>query len=211
MLPEGNPSTPPLAEALIGPGFYKLGYVTTDLEQAIDLFTRTLGFGAFARFAPSMEVTTGDGKRGPASLRCAFSTGRELVVELMQPLDGLVDVFREPLATADEFAIAFHHTGILVDDLERVKAQLPTNPAWESWLPGRMGVTYTRIPALGHYVEHVEYRGDGGDFLASVRSRAQTSPAPPPRPRARPGGHLDEGRQRHPLAGLWFRAPGSVS
>jgi hypothetical protein len=161
--------TAPLADALVGPGFYKLGYVTTDLERAIDVFTGTLGFGEFARFAPSMEVTTSDGRTGPASLSCAFSTGRELVVELMQPLDGLVDIFREPLADADGFAVVFHHTGVLVDDLEAVKKQLPAAPAWESWIPGRMGVTYTRLPELGHYVEHVEYTGDGGDFLASVR------------------------------------------
>ncbi|MFI5613384.1 hypothetical protein [Amycolatopsis sp. NPDC051903] len=58
---------------------------------------------------------------------------------------------------------------MLVDDLAAVKAQLPVPPAWESWLPDRMGVTYSRLPGAGHYVEHVEYRNDGGAFLASVR------------------------------------------
>lgn len=154
------------ADALVGPGFYKLGYVTTDLDRAVAMFRSGLGFGEFARFSPAMEVTTADGT-GPARLDCAFSTGRELVVELMQPLDGRVEIFAEPLG--EEFSVAFHHVGVLVDDLEAVKRQLPAQPAWESSIPDRMGVTYTWFAALGHYVEHVEYRGDGGDFLASVR------------------------------------------
>jgi hypothetical protein len=165
---------PRLADALIGPGFYKLGYVTTDLDRAIDVFTGQLGFGAFARFSPTLPVRTADGRTGPATLSCAFSTGRELVVELLQPLDGLVDIFREPLATLDGtgFGIAFHHTGVLVDDLEATLGQLPVAPAWQAWLPDRMGVSYTRPPGLGHYVEHVQYLGDGGGFLASVRRPA---------------------------------------
>lgn len=161
-----------LAESLVGPGFYKFGYVTTDLEEAIEVFAG-MGFGEFVRFAPAMDVVTDDGQRGAARLTCAFSSGRDLVVELMQPLDGLVGIFREPLP-ARGFGIAFHHTGVLVDDLEAVKAKLPARPAWESWIPDRMGVTYSWFPGLGHYVEHVEYRNDGGAFLASVRSR----PAP---------------------------------
>ena len=89
----------------------------------------------------------------------------------MQPLDGLVDIFREPLACGVD--VAFHHTGVLVPDLAAVKRSLPTGPAWEAWVPDRMGVAYTRLPGLGHYVEHVEYQGNGGAFLDFVR-------APPP-------------------------------
>ncbi|HEX4251553.1 MAG TPA: VOC family protein [Pseudonocardia sp.] len=160
---------PAVADALVGPGFYKLGYVTTDLDRAIEVFTGQLGFGPFARFDPALAVRTADGRTGPATLSCAFSTGRELVVELLQPLDGLVDIFREPLTALDGVGIAFHHTGVLVDDLEATLRELPTAPAWQAWIPGRMGVSYTRPPGLGHYVEHVQYLGDGGDFLASVR------------------------------------------
>ena len=176
-----NPApNPALADALVGPGFYKLGYVTTDLDRAIEVFTYQLGFGAFARFNPALPVHAADGRTGPASLSCAFSTGRELVVELLQPLGGLVDIFREPLAHLDPggFGIAFHHTGVLVDDLAATLRQLPVAPAWQAWLPGRMGVSYTKPPGLGHYVEHVQYFGDAGDFLASVRRR----PAGPSEP-----------------------------
>jgi hypothetical protein len=167
--------TPALADTLVGAGFYKLGYVTTDLDRAIEVFTRQLGFGAFARFSPTLAVHTGDGRAGPAALSCAFSTGRELVVELLQPLDGLVDIFREPLETLDRdgFGIAFHHTGVLVDDLEATLRLLPVPPAWQAAIPDRMGVSYTRLPGLGHHVEHVQYLGDGGDFLASVRQPAK--------------------------------------
>jgi catechol 2,3-dioxygenase-like lactoylglutathione lyase family enzyme len=170
-----NPTPhPALADALVGAGFYKLGYVTTDLDRAIELFTGELGFGTFARFNPTLPVRTADRRTGPATLTCAFSTGRNLVVELLQPLDGLVDIFREPLEPLDldGFDIAFHHTGVLVDNLEATLARLPEDPAWQAWIPGRMGVSYTKLPGLGHYVEHVQYLGDAGDFLASVRQPA---------------------------------------
>jgi hypothetical protein len=161
-----------LANALVGPGFYKLGYVTTDLDRAIEVFTGQLGFGAFARFNPSLTARTADGHSGPANLNCAFSTGHELVIELIQPLNGLVDIFREPLTPGGGFIIAFHHTGVLVDNLDDITRQLPAVPAWEAWIPDRMGVTYTKLPGIGHYVEHVQYLGNGGEFLASVREPA---------------------------------------
>ncbi|MFI5613385.1 hypothetical protein [Amycolatopsis sp. NPDC051903] len=71
-----------VAPAASGLGLYKLGYVTTDLDKAIETFTAQLGFDGFTRFSPSMDVTA-EGQQGPAKLDCAFSTGRELVVELM--------------------------------------------------------------------------------------------------------------------------------
>lgn len=67
--------------------------MTTHLDKAIEISTTELGFEGLARFSPSMDVVTGEGRRGPAKLDCAFSAGRELVVEPMQPLDGLVGVF----------------------------------------------------------------------------------------------------------------------
>ncbi len=160
------------AGALLHPGFYKLGYVTTDRDQAVELLTERLGIEQFVRFEPSFDVVTADGRRGRASLRCAFSAGRDLFVEVLQPVDGLVDVFAEPLAGSRGFALKFHHTAVIVDDLATVKAaaaKLGLRPAIEAHLPTGMSFTYILLPGLGHYVEHDQYDGDSRAFLDSVR------------------------------------------
>lgn len=86
------------ADALLHPGFYKLGYVTTDRDRAVDLLTERMGIEQFIPFEPSFDVVTADGRRGSASLRCAFSAGRDLYIEVLQPVDGLVDVLPALLA-----------------------------------------------------------------------------------------------------------------
>ncbi len=162
------------AGALLHPGFYKLGYVTTDRDQAVEILTERLGIEQFVPFEPSFEVVTADGRRGGASLRCAFSAGRDLFIEVLQPVDGLVDVFTEPLAGSRGFALKFHHTAVIVDDLAAVKAsaaKLGLTPAIEAHLPTGMSFTYIRLPGLGHYVEHDQYDGDSRAFLDSVRTR----------------------------------------
>ncbi len=107
---------------MLHPGFYKLGYVTTDRDQAVDLLTERLGIEQFVPFEPSFDVVTADGRRGGASLRCAFSAGRDLFIEVLQPVDGPVEVFAEPLAGSRGFALKFHHTAVIVEDLAAVKA-----------------------------------------------------------------------------------------
>jgi hypothetical protein len=162
------------AGALLHPGFYKLGYVTTDRDQAVELLTERLGIEEFVPFEPSFEVVAADGRRGRASLRCAFSAGRDLFIEVLQPVDGLVDVFTEPLAGTRGFALKFHHTAVIVDDLAAVKAaaaKLGLTPAIEAHLPNGMSFTYIRLPELGHYVEHDQYDGNSRAFLDSVRAR----------------------------------------
>lgn len=163
-----------LAGYLLHPGFYKLGYVTNDREQAMELLGSRLGVEEFVPFEPSFEVTTDDGRIGRASLRCAFSAGRELYIEVLQPVDGLVDVFTEVLTDSDEFQLVFHHVAVIVDDLAEVKkaaGELGITPAIEASLPSGMSFTYMKLPGLGHYVEHDQYDGDSRAFLDSVRDR----------------------------------------
>jgi hypothetical protein len=162
------------AGALLHHGFYKLGYVTTDRDQAVELLSEQLGIEEFVPFEPSFDVVTADGRRGRASLRCAFSAGRDLFIEVLQPVDGLVDVFAEPLAGSRGFALEFHHTAVIVDDLAAVKAsaaKLGLRPAIEAHLPTGMSFTYIRLPGLGHYVEHDQYDGGSRAFLDRVRTR----------------------------------------
>ena len=163
-----------LPEMLVGGGFYKLGYVTTDRDAAVKVLSDEYGFERFVPFEPTLAVSTDDGRTGPASLRCAFSAGRDLVVEVMEPVAGLVGIFREPLEGTAGFRLAFHHVGVLVDDFEAATVTMTRHglrAAWSADLPNGMQVSYTRLPLLGHMVELVHYGGDSGAFLAGVRGQ----------------------------------------
>jgi hypothetical protein len=163
----------PLPDYLIGKEFYKLGYVTTDRERAIEHFQTKLGFEEFVSFEPTFEAELPDGRKEQTRLRCAFSAGRPLTVEVMEPVEGLVDLWARPLRGAGEFAIAFHHFGLLNDDMDAVKAAAAAyglEPVLSATIP--VGTfAYWKLPGLGHYIEHMQYFGEGGAFLEGIRTK----------------------------------------
>jgi hypothetical protein len=163
----------PFPDFLLSDGLYKLGYVTNDLDWAVEHCRTTLGFAGFLRFEPRPRIRRADGRSGAAHLRCAFSTGSERVVELMQPLEGLVDIWAEPLAGTDVPTIRFHHVGVIVDDLAAVlksAADVGMRPVQESSVPGVLSVAYLELPGLGHRVELVQYDQGVGGVLAEARA-----------------------------------------
>src|SRR5260370_25368490 len=178
-LSPGNGSLP---DMIVGRGFYKLGYVTTDRDAAVKVLSNSYGFEQFVPFEPTLSVSTDDGRTGPASLRCAFSAGRDLVIEVMEPVGGLVGIFREPLAGAAGVRLAFPHVGLLVDDFDAAPLTMPRHglraPPLAA-LPNGMRVSYSRLPRLGPMVELVRYGGDNGALLPRVPGPAGRWVAPP--------------------------------
>ena len=166
-----------LADGLVGPGFYKLGYVTNDRERAIEHMQSHLGFEEFVRFEPEFDAVLSDGRTGHARLSCAFSAGRAQVIELMQPDEGLVDLWAAPLAGGTVLQIVFHHIGTVVDDIQQVRQAaeaVGAAPVLEASIGDAVAFHYLELPGLGHYVEHIQYRGEGDSFLRSVQSRPIT-------------------------------------
>jgi len=160
-----------IPSAFIGPSLYKLGYVTNDLDRAINYFEEQLGFEEFVRFEPKFAAQQADGTSADAHLRCAFSKGRSNVVELMEPYEGRVDIWREPLDGLSEFAVRFHHVGHATDDLPAVRESFAAkglDPLLWAESPV-FAFAYFPVPAAAHYIEHIQYFGEGGAFLAGVR------------------------------------------
>src|SRR5262245_13329379 len=109
------------ADIWLGSGFWKFAYVTTDRDQAVAWARDQLGVEEFETIERSWQVVMADGRQGEISGRVAFSVGRPTAIEFVEPVDGLVDFWRDPLADADGFAVRFHHVGLMVDDLEAMK------------------------------------------------------------------------------------------
>jgi hypothetical protein len=151
----GTPGAPPAM--LIGDGFFKVGYVTTDREAAIERLQEHFDIEKFISFEPCFEARTADGRTGTASLRCAFSAGRRLLIEVLQPVSGLVDIYAAPLSGANGFKLEFHHFGVLTDDLDAVKAEAHRRgitPVLESIGDGPIAFAVLELPVLEQYVEH---------------------------------------------------------
>jgi hypothetical protein len=166
--------TDPFISHVLTPGFYKYGYVTNDRDQAIDVLQKSLGIEEFVPFSPTFTVTTDDGQTGEASLDCAFSAGRDIFIEALEPKSGLVDVFSSSLTDSDEFQLVLHHISVIVDDLEAVKASAAAvgiTPAIEAHLSTGMSFTYMKMPDLGLWIEHDQYDGDSRSFLDSIANR----------------------------------------
>ena len=160
-----------IPSAFIGTSLYKLGYVTNDLDRAITYFEEQLGFEEFVRFEPKFDAELPDGTSAYAHLRCAFSKGRSNVVELMEPYEGRADLWREPLEGVSDFAVRFHHVGHVTDDLPAVRESFEAKglgPVLWAQSPV-FAFAYFPVPAAAHYIEHIQYFGEGGTFLASVR------------------------------------------
>jgi hypothetical protein len=167
-----------VADAWIGSGFWKFGYVTNDRERAIEHWQEKLGIEEFERFDPTFEIVMADGRSGEVSTRAAFSVGRTLTVELVEPVEGLVDVWADPLRGTSGFTTVFHHTGLLVDDLEALKraaAAQGVPPVLESWPEEGAPFIYYAPPELGCYVEHMYLPPDAKAMITAVQSR----PLPP--------------------------------
>lgn len=173
-MPDLGAGLPPmLHEALLGDGLYKLGYVVADRETAVTELEQRYGFAPFARFEPAFPATLPDGRTVDTSLRCAFSTGHGHVLEVLEPASGAHELWSQALEGPGP-AFRFHHIGAVTDDLDGVMEAARRHGLRRvlyAAVPGRFAFAYHEMPGFGHLVEHIQYFGDAGEFLAGVRAR----------------------------------------
>lgn len=144
----------------LGGGFWKFAYVTTDLDRAIEQFQNELGIEVFDVHDPvAFDVTMADGRSGTVHAKAAFTVGRPTFLEFIQPVDGLIDFWVEPLRGASGFAVAFHHVGLMVDDLDAMKRAAALKgiyPSVESPVDAFPRFIFYTPPGLGYHVYHCD-------------------------------------------------------
>jgi hypothetical protein len=142
------------------------------VSQAVEHWRRRVGIEEFIESEATFDVVMADGRTGSVTVQIAFSTGRQILYELVQPMDGLIDFFVAPLQGAREFTAAFHHMGVLVDDIEaakRVAAASGNFPILESGPGALVPMAFYEPPLLGYYVEHVQ---DPTGGIKALQNRA---------------------------------------
>lgn len=132
---------------------YQNAYVTRDIEQALSLFRARYGVADAGYFRAEVAVTTPHGT-GIAVNKVAFIWIGKLQYELIEPVSGPVDLFREALP---EQGLRLHHIcmrsfdwGATLAEVERRK--LPVVLRGDS----ASGLSFLYADArdtLGHYLE----------------------------------------------------------
>jgi hypothetical protein len=159
----------------LGAGFWKLAYVTRDRDRAIERLRDDVGIEAFQTHEPTFGVAMADGRVGTATTRLAFSLGRPTTIELIEPVEGLVDCYADALRRTDGTDLVLHHVGLMVDDIDamaRAAAATGMHPAVESAPGDAMRWIFYAPPQLDHYVEHLET----SEWIESLRT-ASAAPA----------------------------------
>ena len=131
---------------MLGGRYFHKGYVTRDLARAMESLTSLYGMRWEILEASSEAM----------AMKLALGWHDNLEIELIEPLSGQVDFYREMLGP--DHTPRLHHTGILVDDWERLESDIAERglPVITSGDLGEIKFAYVDMrAALGHYVEYM--------------------------------------------------------
>lgn len=142
---------------LLGGKFHQIAYVTADFDKGLEALRSAHGI---ERFLELRDIRFPINRAG-AVAHCHIALGRtgDLEIELIQPLSGAVDLYREPLGR--EGPLHFHHVAQRLDSLADLEALQATAKERGFAIPidsESNGMTYFYADAratLGHYVEYI--------------------------------------------------------
>lgn len=146
-------------------GFFQIGYVVSDIEQATVRLQQAHGPIEFRSFEPVIEAQTPEGF-GIVHVKVALAWIGRMQVELIQPISGYVRHYAAILDGGD--LIRQHHIGLRVDNWDVAMASIS-----QSRLPivyeGQFGdVKFVYVDAaatLGHQIEYLSATPEGWAML----------------------------------------------
>jgi catechol 2,3-dioxygenase-like lactoylglutathione lyase family enzyme len=133
------------------------GYVADDLERATAWFERHLGANGFDHFGvTTLNDAVIDGQVADEwSIEVVGTMIGDLNVEIIRPLGGAVDMYREVLVAGAP--ATFHHFALEVDDWDEAEsARESLGLDWKArgYTEGVCDFGYLDLrPSLGHYIE----------------------------------------------------------
>ncbi|EQB00433.1 hypothetical protein L288_18320 [Sphingobium quisquiliarum P25] len=158
-------SARPLAPGLLCKQHSHSAWVTNDMGQAIEIFSKRYGVSNY-QFIDYANLQGG-------SIRVAFAWAGGQVIEIISAKGPGYEFYNEELPE-DRFAIRFHHLGFLIEDDAGWK-QLVQELKDADWPIVSSAVTgdfidaiYIHAPELDHYLEYVRPFEAGIKFYNSV-------------------------------------------
>lgn len=154
------------------PGFFQVAYVTRDIARAQAQFADTHGIPRFLEMWDA-RYPTGPGREAHCHISLAYVGATE--IEIIQPLDGDIEIYTEGLPDADGPLVRFHHLCRRFKSRQEFDAELARLQARGLPLPIRGDVEgvgsyyYCDMRAtLGHCIEGIFFDDKAADWLASI-------------------------------------------
>lgn len=161
---------------------WQLGYVTNDLERAVDQLRARLGLEhlvTLPALPASAAVFLREGDE-PAPFEAKFAMGARggLIVELIEPVSGEVGFYNDALPEDGSFAIVLHHFAGFIptgdEEWERLRGVLATAGMRIDYtfvIPDRVRGGYVDTRAqLGHFLEICQLERADLDFFRGLIS-----------------------------------------
>ena len=155
---------------------WQLGYVTSDLDRAVEFMAERFGLEHFVRI-PSAGATFLVGEE-PAEWEARFAMGSRggMIVELIEPVAGEVGFYTRLLPADGSFAVRLHHLATFIEtgdqEWERMGALLADAGLrfdYTVLIPDRVRAGYVDMTAeLGHYLEICQLQHDDIAFFSGL-------------------------------------------
>jgi hypothetical protein len=155
---------------------WQLGYVTTDLDRAIDLMADRFGLDHCMKL-PSAGATFLVGEE-PAEWEAKFAMGARggLILELIEPVAGEIDFYTRYLPADGSFAVRFHHAATFIaagdhewDRVRRLLAASGHQIQYTMVMPRRVRAGYIDTSAeLGHWLEVCQLEREDREFFTAL-------------------------------------------
>jgi len=139
-------------------GFYQTGYVTRDIERAIDLLRNGFGFSDFSHFEVELPLVTPEGVKSSV-VRVGTAWAGQMQIELIEPVSGHVAEYVSglPEDPADPTP-QFHHLAVRRESIEEIRrdvAALNAPLVFETSGNGITSVFVDTRARIGHPLEFV--------------------------------------------------------
>ena len=155
---------------------WQFGYVTTDLDRAIEYVSGRFGLEHCVKL-PTGGATFLVGDE-PADWEARFAMGSRggMIIELIEPVSGEVAFYTRLLPTDGSFAVRFHHPAVFIETgdeaWERMIAILEDaglGVKYTVLIPDRVRAAYVDMTSeLGHYLEICQLQKDDTDFFSAL-------------------------------------------
>jgi hypothetical protein len=160
--------------------FFQLAYVTSDLNRAVAFLQKDMGIEEFMIINEARMQIHQQDHSTEAILRVALAYVGNVMIEIIQPLSGAVEIYQNAIKN-DKFTLKFHHIGILVNGQsenwdstvsELISKKQQFAVSGEFGTAAKFGYVDQR-DTLGHYVEYVHFSEEGLQFISQVPQNAQ--------------------------------------
>ena len=152
---------------LLGGRYHQIAYVTADFDKGLEALRAGHGVERFLELRDIRYPVDRTGTE--AHCHVALARTGDMEIELIQPLSGAVDLYREPLGKAGP--LHFHHVAQRLETLAELEAlqRAARQRGFAMPIDGESnGMTYFYIDACGTLGHYVEYIYGSPDYWAAV-------------------------------------------